>query len=41
MALNKVRIAAYELIQSDARFLYMLADIGQRASNISSNYDGG
>lgn len=38
MKLNKVQTAAYELIQSDARFLYTLTDIGQRAKNISSNY---
>lgn len=38
MKLNKVQTAAYELIQSDARFLYTLTDIGQRAKSISSNY---
>lgn len=38
MKLNKVQTAAYELIQSDARFLFTLIDIGQRANNISSNY---
>ena len=38
MKLNKVQTAAYELIQSDARFLYTLADISQRKNNISSNY---
>lgn len=38
MRLNKVQRAAYELIQSDARFLYTLVDMSQNASNISSNY---
>ena len=38
MKLNKVQTAAYELIQSDARFLFTLTDIGQRANKISSNY---
>lgn len=38
MELNKIQTAAYELIQSDARFLYTLTDMGQRASNIRSNY---
>ena len=36
--MNRVQTAAYELIQSDARFLYTLTDIGQRAKSISSNY---
>lgn len=38
MKLNKVQTAAYELIQSDARFLYTLTEIDKRAKNISSNY---
>ena len=36
--LNNVQKAAYELIQSDARFIYTLTDIQQNAKNISSNY---
>lgn len=36
--MNKVQIAAYELIQSDARFLYSLTKIQNNARNISSNY---
>lgn len=36
--LNAVQLAAYELIQSDARFLYTLVHIQQNAKNISSNY---
>ncbi len=38
MKLNKVQTAAYELIQSDARFLYTLIDIDHSAKNIRSNY---
>ena len=38
MKLNKVQTAAFELIQSDARFLYSLVDISQNANNIESNY---
>ena len=38
MEFNKVQNAAYDLIQSDARFLYTLTDISQNASNINSNY---
>lgn len=38
MKLNKVQISAYELIQSDARFLYTLIDIQRNAKRISSNY---
>lgn len=38
MEFNKVQNAAYELIQSDARFLYTLTDMSQNASNINSNY---
>lgn len=37
MSMNKVQMAAYELIQSDARFLYTLIDIQKNARNISSN----
>lgn len=36
--LNHVQKAAYELILSDARFLYTLTIIQQDAKNISSNY---
>lgn len=36
--MNKVQKIAYELIQSDARFLYTLTNILQNAHNISSNY---
>lgn len=38
MKMNKIQTAAYELIQSDARFLYTLTDISQKAKNINSNY---
>lgn len=36
--MNKVQRIAYELIQSDARFLYTLVDISKNAKNINSNY---
>lgn len=36
--MNKVQKTAYELMQSDARFLYTLTDISKNAQNISSNY---
>lgn len=36
--LNDVQKAAYELIQTDARFLYTLIIINRNAKNISSNY---
>lgn len=36
--LNAVQKAAYELIQSDARFFYTLIDIQKNAKNIKSNY---
>lgn len=36
--LNNIQIVAYELIQSDARFLYTLTDILQNAKNINTNY---
>ena len=38
LRLNAVQNAAYELIQSDARFLYTLIDISRKAERISSNY---
>ena len=38
MTFNKVQAAAFDLIQSDARFLYTLTDIRQKARNINSNY---
>jgi len=38
LKMNKIQTAAYELIQSDARFLCTLADICQKARNINSNY---
>ena len=38
MELNKVQRAAYELIQSDARFLYTITNIWKNAKNIESNY---
>ena len=38
LKLNKVQTAAYELLQSDARFLYTLTDIQHNASNINGNY---
>ena len=36
--LNPVQQAAYELIQSDARFLYTLVVIQRNAKNIRANY---
>lgn len=36
--LSTVQKAAYELIQSDARFLYSLVNIQKNAKNINSNY---
>lgn len=36
--LNKVQMAAYDLIQSDARFLYTIVHIYNNAENIESNY---
>ena len=36
--MNKVQETAYELIQSDARFIYALTDISQNARNINTNY---
>ncbi len=36
--LNIVQTAAYQLIQSDARFLYTLTDVSRNAKNINSNY---
>lgn len=36
--LNKVQKAAYDLIQSDARFIYTLVDMQNNARNINSNY---
>lgn len=36
--MNKVQKTAYELIKSDAMFLYSLIDISKNAKNISSNY---
>lgn len=36
--LNKVQTAAFDLIQSDARFLYTLIDIQKNAQKIDSNY---
>ncbi len=36
--LNRIQKAAYEMIQSDARFIYTLAMIHQNEKNISSNY---
>lgn len=38
LPLNKVQTAAYELIQSDATFLYTITDIFKNAHNINSNY---
>lgn len=38
MQLNNVQNAAYDLIQADARFLYTLTDIQQKARNNKSNY---
>lgn len=38
IALNKVQEAAFELIQSDARFLYTITDIRKNAKKIKSNY---
>ena len=38
MHLNTVQKAAYELIQSDARFLYTLIDIDRNAKNNEGNY---
>jgi len=36
--LNIVQFAAFELIQSDARFLYTLVDMQKNAKNLKSNY---
>ena len=36
--LNKVQKAAFDLIQSDARFIYTLVDMLNNAKNINSNY---
>ena len=36
--LNKVQKAAYELIQSDARFIYALTDMLRNAEDIETNY---
>ena len=36
--LNKVQKAAFDLIQSDARFIYTLVDMQNNAKNINSNY---
>lgn len=38
MHFNNVQNAAYELIQSDARFLYTLTDIDKKARNNKGNY---
>ena len=38
MTFNRVQKAAFDLIQSDARFLYTLTNIHQNAHNIRSNY---
>lgn len=38
MTFNRVQMAAFDLIQSDARFVYTLTDIQQKAKNIDSNY---
>ena len=38
MNLNAIQKVAYELIQSDARFLYTLTDIQQKAKNNEGNY---
>ena len=35
---NCIQQAAYDLIQSDARFIYTIVDIHQNAKNIDSNY---
>ena len=35
---NCIQQAAYDLIQSDARFIYTIVDIRQNAKNIDSNY---
>lgn len=36
--LNRVQMAAYELIQSDARFIYALTDMLRNAKDIETNY---
>ena len=36
--LNKVQKTAFDLIQSDARFIYTLVDMQNNAKNINSNY---
>ena len=38
MELNIIQKAAYELIRSDARFLYTLTTIRRRTTNVNSNY---
>ena len=35
--LNKVQKAAFDLIQSDARFIYTLVDMQNNAKNINSS----
>lgn len=36
--LNKVQKAAFDLIYSDAKFIYTLVDMQNNAKNINSNY---
>ena len=36
--LNKIQKAGFELMQSDARFIYTFVDIFETAKNIDSNY---
>lgn len=36
--LNKLQKAGFELMQSDARFVYTIIDIFENAKNIDSNY---
>lgn len=36
--MNNIQLAAYQLIQSDARFIYTISTIDKNLSNIDSNY---
>lgn len=38
MILNSIQTTAFELIQSDARFIYTIADIMNNSNNVNSNF---
>lgn len=38
MKLNSIQTTAFELIQSDARFIYTIADIMNNSNNVNSNF---